>query len=344
VISVTLAALPDTHAVPSPFWLLTALHLLTFALHLLAMASLVGGVLVVLASRTPDRWSRPAVRRLLGLFPVLMAATVSLGIAPLLFLQLSYGQVAYSAAITSAVFWFLVPFFAMAAYAFLYAASHRPVGDSGAGSRLHLAFAFLLAVSLVYSSTFSLAEHPDAYAKLYADTASGFVLNPDVATWLPRWLQMVAGAAAIGAFVTRLVVRDDDVLKATASRVLAAAAGTMAFAAVARLGLDASLRSSLGAVGPFMAVGVLLPLAAVALLRRGAVVSAGAALAVGLVATVVARHVARLSALSGTFDPAAPAVRPQWDVFALFVVCLLVAVATIAWMLRTWFRSDGKPT
>jgi hypothetical protein len=343
VTSWTLAALPDTHAVPGPFWLLTALHLLTFVLHLLAMASLVGGVVVVLAVRAPDRWSRPAVRRLLGLFPVLMAATVSLGIAPLLFLQLSYGQVAYSAAIASAVFWFLVPFFAMAAYALFYSASHRPVGDAGAGLRLHLAFAFLMAVSLVYSSTFSLAEHPDAYARLYASTASGFVLNPDVGTWLPRWLQMVAGAAAIGAFVTRLLVRDDDVLKATASRVVSVAAITMAVAATARLGLDANLRSSLGAAGfAFMAVGVVLPLAAIALLRRAAVVYAGVVLAVGLVATVVARHVARLAALSGAYDPAAPAVRPQWDVFALFVVCLLVAAATIAWMLRAWFHSGSK--
>ncbi len=339
-----LAALPDLHAVPSPFWLLTALHLLTFVLHLIAMSALVGGILVVLGDRSPTRWSRPAVRRLLSLFPVLMAATVTLGIAPLLFLQLSYGKVAYSAAITSAVPWFLVPFLAMAAYALLYAASHRPAGDPSAGVRLHLAFASLMAVALVYSSTFALAERPDAYARLYAGTASGLALNPDVLSWVPRWVQAIASATALGAFVTRLVVRDDPSLRATASLLFLRTSVVAALAAGARVGLDGTLRSALGLGGGVaLAVGVLLPLAAFPLLRgeaRGRTLAAGTLLVVGLVASVVARHLARLSTLSGAFNPAAPTVRPQWDVFAIFVVCLLGAVATMTYMLRLWFANS----
>lgn len=340
-----LAALPDLHAVPGPFWLLTILHLLAFVLHLAAMASLVGGVLVVLFDRSPDRWARPAVRRLLALFPALMAATVSLGIGPLLFLQLSYGQVAYAAAITSATFWLLVPLLAMAAYACLGAAARRPPGDARAGRHLHLGFTFLMAVALVYSSTFSLAEHPEVYARLYATSASGLVLNPDVLGWGPRWLQAVAGAAALGAFVTRLVVRDDEALRATAARLLARTATVAAVAAGARVALDAGLRDALGAAGfAALGAGAALPLAAAALVRgagRGRERAAGAALVVGLVASVVARHVARLGTLSGRFDPAAATVRPQWDVFAVFVVCLLGAAATMAWMRRIWFAGRG---
>lgn len=338
------AALPDLQAVPGPFWLLTGLHLLTFVLHLVAMSALVGGMLVVLTERSHDRWSRPAVRRLLSLFPVLMAATVTLGIAPLLFLQLSYGKVAYSAAITSAVPWFLVPFLAMSAYALLYAASHRPAGDAGAGTRLHLAFAFLMSVALVYSSTFSLAERPDAYARLYAGTASGLTRDPDVLRWVPRWLQTIATAAALGAFVTGLVVRDDASLRTTASRLFLRTAVVAALAAGARVGLDGTFRSALGLGGGVaLAVGVLSPLAAFPLLRgeaRGRTLAAGTLLVGGLVASVVARHLARLSTLAGSFDPAAPSVRPQWDVFAIFVVCLVGALATMAYMLRVWFAKS----
>lgn len=341
MISVCLAALPDLTTVPSPFWLLTALHLLTFVLHLLAMSALVGGILVVLGDRSPDRWARPAVRRLLSLFPVLMAATVTLGIAPLLFLQLSYGKVAYSAAITSGVFWFLVPFLAMSAYALLYAASHRAAGDAAAGTRLHLAFAFLMAVALVYSSTFALAERPDAYARVYAGTASGFALNPDVVSWVPRWLQAIATASALGAFVTRLVVREDAPLRASAERLFVRTAVVAALAAGARVGLDGTFRSALGpGAGVALALGVLLPLGAAPLLQgesRSRTRAAGALLVVGLVASVWARHLARISTLSGSLDPAAPRVAPQWDVFAIFVVCLVGAVATMTYMLRLWF-------
>jgi hypothetical protein len=330
--------------VPGPFWLLTALHLLTFVLHLAAMSALVGGIVVVLACPAPDRWSRPAVRRLLALFPVLMAATVTLGVAPLLFLQLSYGKIAYAAAITSAWPWFLVPFLAMAGYAWLYAASKRPVGDAAARGRLVLALASLLAVSLVYSATFSLAERPDAYGRLYASTASGWALNPDLATWLPRWVQAITGSIALGAFVTGLVARDDEAVRGAARRVLAGAAVLCAVAAGARFGLDGRLASALGSTGLVLfAAGAVLPLVAVALLGRAGPWPTGAALALGLVLAVAARHVARLGVLAGTFDPAAPSVRPQWDVFAVFVVCLLGAVAGIAWMLRAWFTAGRAP-
>lgn len=347
-----LAALPDLHALPGPFWLLTTLHLLTFALHLAAMSSLLGGLVVVLADRSPDRWARPAVRRLLALFPVLMAATVTLGVAPLLFLQLSYGKVAYSAAITSATFWLLVPFLAMAAYAALYAASHRPAGDAAAGRRLALALALLTAVSLVYSSTFALAERPDAYARLYKETASGFALNPDVATWGPRWFQAVAGAVAVGAFVTGLVARDDERLRTKASHVLSVAVVVAALAGALRF-TDAAFRHALDLAGGLAyGAGLMLPFLAAAIghaaarrrrtMSRGREWAAGSLLALGLVASVVARHTARLGALSGAFDPAAPGVRPQWDVFALFVVFLLAAVGAMAWMLRVWFASAPR--
>lgn len=338
----TLAALPDTDAVPGPFWLLSALHLLTFVLHLLAMSALVGTTSVLLAVRAPDRWARPAVRRLLALLPTLMAATVTLGVAPLLFLQLSYGRVAYAAAITSAVPWILVPFLAMAAYGALYAASRRPAGDARAGAWLRVALGGLVLVSLVYASTFALAERPDAYGRLYRATASGLVLNPDVATWGPRWLQAFASAVALGSFVAARVARADDAVAAAARRTLLGAVAVAAVAALLRVGvLDPSLRAALGGagIGVFVA-GALAPLAAAALLRRGAAVAAGALLVVGLVLSVVARHLARLGALSGAFDPAAPAVRPQHDVFAIFVVCLLVAAGVIVWMLRLWSRAE----
>ncbi len=340
-----LAALPDLRAVPAPFWLATALHLLTFVLHLAAMGTLVGSLLTLHARRSPDRWTTPGAKRLVSLFPVLVAATVSLGVAPLLFLQLTYGKVAYSAAIVSAGFWLSVPFSAMAAYGLAYGAARRQARGGAPGALLGLALLALAWVSLVYSSTFSLAERPGAYADLYAASAGGWVLNPDVARWLPRWAQTMALATAIGAFLTRCVSRDDPGLSATALRVHLVAAAAVAVAAGARFALDPDLASSLGPVGLVaLVLGATLPLASAALLRRNAALLAGGALALALVGAVIARHVARLSILEGRFDPAAAPVRPQWDVFAIFVVLLAVAGVVIAWMLRTWFRAGRAPS
>jgi hypothetical protein len=340
-------AVPDTSAVPAPPWLLTALHLLTFVLHLAAMGTLVGGVETLLAVRAPDRFARPAVRRVLRWLPVAMAATVSLGVAPLLFLQVSYGRVAYAAAITSAVPWILVPVLAMSAYAGLYAASHAPADGRGAGVRLHVAHVLLLAVGGVYGSTFAFAERPDLLASTYARTASGWALHPEPVVWLARVLQTLAGAVALGAFVTRRIARDDDAVRDAGHRVLRAALVVAAVAGLARLGLDPRLAPALGAGGVGLhVVGAVLPLGALVAARRAgrrADVLGGVALSLGLVAAVVARHVARLGALAGVFSPSDAPVRPQWGAFALFVVGLLAAVATIAAMLRAWFRAPGTP-
>ena len=339
-----LAALPDLRAVPAPFWLATALHLLTFVLHLAAMGMLVGGGVTGLSRRSPDRWTTPGAKRYVSLFPVLVAATVSLGVAPLLFLQLAYGKVAYSAAIVSAGFWLSVPFSAMAAYGLAYGAARRQTRGGAPGALLVLALAALAWVSLVYSSTFSLAERPGAYADLYAGSAGGWVLNADVARWLPRWAQTMGLAVAIGAFLVALLSRDDAGLRATALRVHLVAAAVVPAALLARFALDPDVASTHGGLGLLaLALAAALPLASVVLLRRGAALLAGGALAVALVAAVVARHVARLALLEGRFDPTAAPVRPQWDVFAIFVVLLLVAVAVIWWMLRTWFRAGRAP-
>jgi len=337
-------ALPDTSALPAPPWLLATLHLLTFVLHLVAMAGLLGGIVTLLAVRAPDRFARPATRRVLGLLPVAMAATVSLGVAPLLFLQLSYGRVAYAAAITSAVPWILVPLLAMLAYASLYAASHAPADGRGVGVRLGVATGALVAVGLVYASTFALAERPDLYAAQYARTASGWTLHPEPLTWLPRAVQALAAAVALGAFLARRVAYDDADARDAGRRVLEAALVVAALAGLARLAIDGRLIPALGAVGVVLHVlGVVVPLAAVPLVGRGADLPAGAALGAGLVLAVLARHLARLGTLEGVFAPSDAPVRPQWGAFALFVVCLLAAVVTIAAMLRAWFRATPPP-
>lgn len=93
--------LPDYHFLPAPLWLVTALHLVTLTLHFAAMNFLVGGLIVILFGRTRDKWSDPTVTKYFKLFPAAVAATVTLGVAPLLFVQLVYPRPLYAASITS---------------------------------------------------------------------------------------------------------------------------------------------------------------------------------------------------------------------------------------------------
>ena len=115
--------LPAYEILPAPLWLLTLLHLLTLTLHFAAMGLLFGGLGALLLTRLPERWSRPGAQRLVRLLPTLMALTVTLGVAPLLFLQLVYHRQVYAAAIVSAWFWLALVVAAAIAYLLFYAAT-----------------------------------------------------------------------------------------------------------------------------------------------------------------------------------------------------------------------------
>jgi hypothetical protein len=70
---------------------------------------------------------------------------------------------------------------------------------------------------------------------------------------------------------------------------------------------------------------------------------AGMMLAISLAGMVINRHIVRLVFLEGQFDPAAATIASQWSVFAVFAVCLILALAAVIVMLRLYFGSRTAP-
>jgi hypothetical protein len=149
--------LPDTNVLPGPLWLITTLHVLTLSLHFAAMNFVIGGILIVLVEKWNGRGDNLVVRRFITLFPSAMAATITLGVAPLLFLQLVYPQQMYSAAIVSGWFWLLVIPGVILAYYFLYAAGFLGKDDPEAFAAAKKIFAYGMAAAaaagLAYMAT-----------------------------------------------------------------------------------------------------------------------------------------------------------------------------------------------
>ena len=102
---------PDVMPLPAPVGLMEFLLVFTFILHLVPMNFLFGGGLLAAISHMragKDERHLRLARRLLELLPVVIAFTVTLGVAPLLFVQVLYGQFLYSSSILMANAWFLV--------------------------------------------------------------------------------------------------------------------------------------------------------------------------------------------------------------------------------------------
>ncbi len=337
-------ALPDYDVLPAPLWLVTLLHVLTLTLHFAAMGCLFGGMLALFAARLPGGLENPNARKLVKLFPTLMAATVTLGVAPLLFAQLVYGKVLYSAAIVSGWFWLGVPLAAMLAYACLYAAAFTKRGPARVRVWLLLALAGLVFVSVTYSSVFSLAERPEAQKTHYAGDTSGMVWLPDVGAWIFRWLHMLTGALTVGGFFLGVLGRKDEAAWSKGKLLFTLGTGA-AFVTgmIYLLTLGDVLAPFMRSAGIYsLTVGILAAVVAVPLYLMRKLVGAGVALGLGVMGMVHARHVVRDVRLEGHFDAKAIGVDPQWAVFALFAVCLVIALGAVAWMLRIFFKADAE--
>jgi hypothetical protein len=337
--------LPGYEFLPAPLWLVTALHILTLTIHFAAMNFLFGGLVVLLFGRIAGKWENPVVAKFLKLFPVATAATVSFGVVPLLFVQLVYGRQIYSASIVSGRWWLFVFAAVIAAYYFLYAAAFSRGGKRG---RVPLFLGLALAgagyVSFVYSTVFSLAERPDLYQALYASNQSGSALNPEVGSWIFRWIHAVLGSVTVGAFFVGLLGKADEPVFALAKRFFLwgmIASMLAGFAYLFTLG---------GHILPLMRsatiwlvlLAIVLSLLSAHMFFKKKLVLSGLLLFVSLAAMVILRHALRLIVLEGKFDPGNIPVVPQWGVFGVFLVFFVIALALVGYMLRAFFGAKKE--
>ena len=109
----------DPVPLPAPVWLFHLLLLVTFTLHIVLMNFMLGGGILATILKLfgkenglKDRLFKDVTK----MVPTLLAATVTLGVAPLLFLQVLFGQYMYTSSIIIGWPWFFVIIFVIAAY------------------------------------------------------------------------------------------------------------------------------------------------------------------------------------------------------------------------------------
>jgi len=112
----------DPIPLPAPIWLLKLLHIVTLALHFVAVEMLLGGlllaVLLSLFRRSPV--SMVTARALARRLTVVMTFVINLAVPPLLFAQVLYGRALYTSSILIGVYWISVIGLLMLTYWLLY--------------------------------------------------------------------------------------------------------------------------------------------------------------------------------------------------------------------------------
>jgi hypothetical protein len=192
----------DPIPLPAPVWLFKALHLLTLALHFIAVEMLLGALLIavvlnLLASLQREspisRGRRAASNALARRLPVLMTYVINLGVPPLLFAQVLYGRGLYTSSVLMGAYWIAIIPLLMACYWLLY----RFAAGTEAGKSVWWIglLAWLLAgfIANILSSNMTLMLRPQVWQAMYASSPSGTHLPTGDPTILPRWLFMIVG-------------------------------------------------------------------------------------------------------------------------------------------------------
>ncbi len=193
---------PDPMPLPAPYALFMFLLVFTFLLHIVAMNFMFGsGILAIIAhkkAKVQDIYAR-MYKDIVKKIPSLLAATITLGVAPLLFLQVLYGQFFYTSSLIMAWPWFsIVVLLVLAYYGFYIVSFKQDKKVNSAGWVLLLSVFLVLIIGFFYSNNLTLMETPAKYASKYLSDPSGMNLNLGDPTLFPRYLHFILASIAIG--------------------------------------------------------------------------------------------------------------------------------------------------
>jgi hypothetical protein len=338
----------DPMPIPGPPWLFHLLWLVTFAVHVVGVNVVLGSsILGTVASLDRDRgFGRPVARLFAEVNTWAVSLTITFGIAPLLFLQVLYGRLFYSATVILAPAWLGLLLLLMAAYYLTYAAKYRLRAGKGAALPFALSALLFLAVAAIQVVVHLLSVQPGRWEAALASPWAAFADR----ALLPRFLHFVlAGVTLAGILLAWLSVRRPpaDEVRAEASArasfgvkigllatVLQLVVGLWLTISVPREVLLGLMRGGAATMAPFTVgiaagFGLLVFLARVRdpLADRTSVRRSLELFGLAMAVMLVTRHQLRDLYVEAAKAGAAPATGGQWGVFALFLVAFLLCGA-----------------
>ena len=321
--------------------------MLTFPLHLLAMNAMLGAGLVAFISHLyPGRAYRELAHELAKALPFLVAFTVNLGVAPLLFVNVIYGHLLYSSTVLMGLYWLsVIPLLIIAYYlAYIYDFCFKKLGNL-AMFLLLIVLLLLLGVGFIFSNNMTMMISPSVWVRWFT-TPGGTLLNLADPTLLSRYLHMITGSLAVGGLLAALyastMLKADHAVAEAGQRL-----GMQLFSwlTLVQLGVGSwflltlprsIMQKFMGGdtvATVLMGLGLLLALATLVCgFRR--MIRAALILTIPLIYVMsFMRDIVRGNYLAPYFNPAQVPVQVQWSPLVLFLVSLVLGLVLVAWML-----------
>ena len=200
--------IPSPDTIPAAWGWFQFLLLLTFPLHLLAMNAMLGGLGIGLVQQSIGGDNRDKLaHRIAVALPLVVAFAVNLGVAPLLFVQVLYGQFIYTSSILMGMFWIMIiPILIIGYYgAYIYDFKYKMLGRAGLWIGV-IVFSIFLVIGYFFSNNMLLMTLPQKFS-YYFHHMDGTLLVSGNAQFLPRYFHMICGALAVGGLFVALLGR-----------------------------------------------------------------------------------------------------------------------------------------
>jgi len=361
-----LPAIPalDPTPLPAPAWLFQALLLVTFFIHILFLNVTLGGAVIGtvhgLLAKGQDAPGRRLGRLLVSLLPASVSFTVTTGVAPLLFIQLLYGQVFYAATVLVGWIWLAIVPLIVVAYYSVYLYKFEVGAPGGRTVWLGVAAGCFVIVAAIQALVNVLQLTPPRWEAV-AIAVGAVAQDPTV---LPRYLHFVLGSLAVaGIFLAVVAVErahrtPDPFFDWLARRgifwALAATGLQMVDGFWFLFSLPREMLLALVGGKPWptihLAIGMGLGFLALIMLsglrqperQRGLVRFAAVVLLATVLAMVGLRDVVRGLYLGSLIRIRELPIHTQTDVTILFLLVFLLGLGTVAWMV--WSVLRGRRT
>ncbi len=339
--------IPTADALTAHWGWFQFLLMLTFPLHLLAMNAMLGTALTAfICHLRPERPYQDLSHELAKALPFLVAFTINLGVAPLLFVNVLYGHLLYTSTVLMGLFWLaVIPILIIAYYlAYAYDFSFKKMGYSAMYAVL-IVLLLLMSVGFIFSNNMTMMISPASWPRWFA-TPGGTLLNLADPTLLIRYLHMMTGSLAVGglcvAFYSSTVLKH-NIAVAEAGKTLGMQLFTWLTALQVLLGTWFLMTLPTAVMKRFMGNDML----ATGLLMAG-IFLAVATLMLGFQRKVIAtlwltiplvyvmsfmRDSVRTGYLAPYFDMTKVPANMQWSPLIFFLVVLVMGIVVVVWML-----------
>ncbi len=349
----------DMLGLPILPWIAQVLMALTLALHWSFLAMTAGGAAAYVVNRyNSSNSDTMALKGISAFLPFSLSMAMTLGIAPLLFVQVLYGNFFYTANILMGYVWLGLLVLTIVNFYLLYLGFWLTKHQRGVRCVGILILLLLAGSALILSSNATLTQNPQVWETFRAN--KGIVPYLGDATLLPRWtFAIFALLGGGGLFVAIYSLLQSGTKNETAGREISKAvlvsvvgmAGILIAGFWASRSLPQAARSNLFGSGESVFVYIAAASFALAFVLTlsswfdKSVLKLGFSAVLfflGLLATAALRDTLRRIALDKQLNLTEITVHSQWDSFALFLVIFILGLVLVAYIVKEGFLNNPK--